>query len=474
MAFRRQLGNLATLLLRSHLQDEEAQKSSALQHQKWLSEQGPELLKYMGQHPTEADNVAGMAKGMGLNLDGALPSDSELLAPLRAKITSATTPEAVPTPGDILAGARDIGRGLERPVLGATPSTPDDGSLPSTQYGPVSKPPIQELLARATERKQQQDAEVKRQLGIAGDTAYATDYGKASGQAQAASDYSAQKTNDEQAAIEQLAGPKADAAGKAAGAEAGAREDALHTPGRVSARVGEAGRTAGAQEGARMQAEWLDPKVVAAKLNFENQKRIGELAQIGDKVQAEEVAKKNAAVKGLLPVYQQYRQLAVQVANSWAGANSPAASAVVGSMSHIPAIGEMIASGMETAHAGATAAIDPKLGKQVAELNRLTDTLAQGMANAVLGNRGQTTENDRRTAKNILASSYTDAKSLEDLLAITDRMFTLMPTVAGQILKQDPMATPSQILQQVAAQAKAEKDQAAPQLTPRLQQRLPQ
>jgi hypothetical protein len=194
-----------------------------------------------------------------------------------------------------------------------------------------------------------------------------------------------------------------------------------------------------------------------AQLKLEQEKRIAELATIGDKVQAEEVAKKNAAVNGLLPTYQEYRKLAVKVANSWAGARGTSSANIVGASSKLPVLGEFLASGAEAAHGWFAGLIDTQTEKDIAELNRLTDTLAQGMANAVLGNKGQTTENDRRTAKNILASSFTDAKTLEDLLAITDRMFTKMPTVAGQILSQDPFATPAQILEAVKAAVEAER-----------------
>lgn len=212
---------------------------------------------------------------------------------------------------------------------------------------------------------------------------------------------------------------------------------------------------AGAEASARQRAEWLDPKVVAAKLDFEHKKRIAELAQVGARAEAALVANKNAAIKGLLPTYTQYRNLAIEVANSWAGSGSALPAAANNALSKLPVIGEALATGLEAAHAVPVELLgDPELSKKVTELNRLTDTLAQGMANAVLGNRGQTTENDRRTAKNILASSFTDAKSLEDLLEITDKMFTLAPTVAGEILSQDPFAEPAQILEEVARRAR--------------------
>lgn len=209
-----------------------------------------------------------------------------------------------------------------------------------------------------------------------------------------------------------------------------------------------AGSIAGAQESARLSAEWMNPQVVAAMLDFEKQKRIGELAALGDKIQAEEVAKRNVAVKGLLPTYQQYRTLAVELSQKFDNYESRAA--VFSSMGKLPWIGGFLQSGAETAHA--MVAPDQQTAQKVAELNRLTDTLAQGMANAVLGNRGQTTENDRATAKNILVNSFTSAKSAQDLLAITDRLMTIAPTIGAA----NPTASASEILTQAAAQAQQE------------------
>lgn len=189
-----------------------------------------------------------------------------------------------------------------------------------------------------------------------------------------------------------------------------------------------------------------------AEIELEKQKRTSELALVGDKIQAEELAKKTAAIKGLMPTYLEYRRLALTVAGSWAGAGGPSAGSALDAIGHIPAIGGAVESGIKSMHTGAASMVDPELGRQVGELNRLTMTLAQGMANAVLGNKGQTTENDRRTAENILASSFTDINTAQDLLKITDRMFMLLPSISAS----QPNATPGQIIQQAADQAKAE------------------
>lgn len=210
----------------------------------------------------------------------------------------------------------------------------------------------------------------------------------------------------------------------------------------------------GMETAARL-AEELKPDVIAKKLDFETQKGIQALALEGKKVEAQQLAIKAAAVKGILPTYQRYRELAVKVVNSPAGAGSPITGSALNAVSKIPWIGEFSASGAESLNHLVAGGIgdftgDSNLGKDAAELDRLTETLAQGMANAVLGNRGQTTENDRRTAKNILVTSLTDAKTAEDLLKITDTMFGLLPSVATM----NPNATAAEIITQAAEQAR--------------------
>jgi hypothetical protein len=286
--------------------------------------------------------------------------------------------------------------------------------------------------------------------------------------------------------LEKLGPLATERTGEQEGQRAGATELAkVTTPGLTAAKVGEANKleagtrgekvktsaaVAGASEAARLREE-LRPDVLAKKLEFEKQKRIAELAHVGDKAQAEAVAQKSAAVKGLMPVYQEYRQLAVKVMNRSGGLGGPAASestaSALNALSKLPAVGEFVAAGAEAAHAALVDRIpignNAENAKDIALLNRLTDTLAQGMANAVLGNKGQTTENDRRTAKNILVNSFTSVKSGTELLAITDTMFGLLPTVAAA----NPNATPAEILTKAAEAAKQ------PQALPQVQQQQP-
>lgn len=202
---------------------------------------------------------------------------------------------------------------------------------------------------------------------------------------------------------------------------------------------------------ARVAAEW-DPKVVAQKLDFEQKKNVMELAQIGAKEEAQAAASRSHAVKGLLPTYTRYRELALNVVNSPAGASSPVAGAGHKALAAIPYVGGFLSTTAEGVHAGAEYLRSPETAKNIAELNRLTDTLAQGMANAVLGNKGQTTENDRMTAKNILVNSFMDKDTAADMIQITDRMFQLLPEVS--LANQSIPA--GQIIQMAYDQAKSE------------------
>lgn len=164
-----------------------AKQANDMALRKWQMEQGPELLKRMGDKPDQADNIATMAHHLGIDLDFAKPSDTELTNPLADKIASATTPLAVPTTNDILRHVQGMGRpsmmtpsgsgvlGPQAPQLSTGPSepapslpitNPDTGemqaSLPSMQTGPSQNPTIQTLLDQASSRKQA----IGEQLGL--------------------------------------------------------------------------------------------------------------------------------------------------------------------------------------------------------------------------------------------------------------------------------------------------------------------
>lgn len=432
MAMRRRVGNLADTLLRSHLQKRNLSHQSELVKQRQLevsqqrlAEQGHQAAMNREQELLTrvlGDPSGGMAAAMqragidinGYDLNAFMPTEDQIMGQAGSKIQAANELKDIPQDLEMLLS------GSVRPEMAKDPRNIERLQMTANaERAGISAGSHQAKIDEAV------PGPIKSNTGPGGaeQTVYKTPF----------------------EAAEMPAFPTERTAG-----QEGARQGVIQ----------QAQNAAYADRASR--ESWAR---LPAQLKLEQEKRIAELATIGDKVQAEEVAKKNAAINGLLPTYQEYRNLAVRVSNSWAGAGSSSSANIVGAMSKLPVIGEVLASGMEAAHGAIVDLGDPVLAKDISELNRLTDTLAQGMANAVLGNKGQTTENDRRTAKNILASSYTDAKTLDDLLAITDRMFTKLPTIAGQVLSQDPFATPAQILEALKAEVDAERAGQAGQTT---------
>jgi hypothetical protein len=422
MAFRRKIGRLADTYLDYYLKNKSAEKQSDLVKQRQLevnqqrleevAEQGrlnreQEMLRQLLGDPT--GNIAGRLKRAGINvngydLDALIPPEEQIVGAIGADIQKANRPEDLPADLEALLAASG------RPEMAKDP--------------------------RHVERLQTtREAE---RAGILSGI-------KAGNRANAVPGpiKSMDPTGREQ--VEYLDPFQA------------ADRGALPTERSAGQEASRAGQVAGAEARARQEAEWA-PDIVEKKIDFEQRKRMAELATLGQRAEAELLATKGAAIKGLMPTYMEYRDLAKRVADSWAGAGGPSAQNVLSAIGKTPIVGSLFESGLEAGHSALTGIVDPDLARDIAELNRLRSTLAQGMANAVLGNRGQTTENDRRTAENILAGSFTDAETVEDLLAITDRMFGLAPTVAAQVLNANPDATPAEILTVVAEQVRAEKE----------------
>jgi hypothetical protein len=449
MAVRRRIGNLAEMLLkaRQQMQLQDRQGEMVRQRQIELAELNDQnqLFQRVLQDPELARRLArsGQEKFKAL-----APTAEEDTAAIGEPIQKAKSLEELPTGEDLFAGTR----------------AKSSGDISSQLMGLIAQRNAKEASITSVMRDKATPTKVD-SMGSGGvaQTQYVNPYD-----------------------LEKLGPLATERTGEQEGQRAGATELAkVTTPGLTAAKVGEANKleagtrgekvktsaaVAGASEAARLREE-LRPDVLAKKLEFEKQKRIAELAHVGDKAQAEAVAQKSAAVKGLMPVYQEYRQLAVKVMNRSGGLGGPAASestaSALNALSKLPAVGEFVAAGAEAAHAALVDRIpignNAENAKDIALLNRLTDTLAQGMANAVLGNKGQTTENDRRTAKNILVNSFTSVKSGTELLAITDTMFGLLPTVAAA----NPNATPAEILTKAAEAAKQ------PQALPQVQQQQP-
>ena len=458
---RKAIGNLAKMLLESYM------KKSALEDQNRLIAEREEAndLRAQGdralQDPTRLIAAAmaksGIKQAGNANIESLVPNpDATLMQPFMEQVQKANTP----------ADAQSLDLDSYTSAMGITPATPiGEGPDPTR----VMQETPETFTARAAQmdRGQALRGEDERKVGIQELLSRAGARGTGLGKEDAdASNFGAQFAREWQTLPFVEAKAKSQAYGSGMGQEQVESEtfnDALLRKVRLESAISPImAQRAAAESFARLPAQ----------LELEERKNVMELAAIGKREEAKQVSERNAAVKNLLPIYGEYRKLAVEVANSWAGAGTPVAGGALNVVGKTPIIGGMLEAAAESAHGAVVNAADPALSKRVTELNRITDTLAQGMANAVIGNRGQTTENDRRTAKNILSSSFTDAGTLQDLLAITDRMFTLLTTVTGEMVAQDPFASASQILEAAAARAKAETQAATPGLTPNLNQRL--
>ncbi len=178
--------------------------------QRWRAEQAPELLKYMSAHPESADDIAHLSKQLGLDLDFARPSDSQLTAPLAGKISGATKPIDVPDVNQIITSLNSLHRpslttpgygvgDFNAPSLEGEPSTPPmnvqghaptpvpDSAvgmapLPSTKFGPVQSPAIAQLEALANNQRTKIAAQEQHDLSLEGQKAETISQGSAQGQ----------------------------------------------------------------------------------------------------------------------------------------------------------------------------------------------------------------------------------------------------------------------------------------------------
>lgn len=213
-----------------------------------------DLAKYISQHPEDFDTVSKLAGPLKIDLSKYQPSEDTLLSGERAKIEKdpyTTTPPQIMR--DLKATGVDT-----TPVMGQTgrfaaESGGDGGeeTLPSTQYGPTNRPPIQDLLNQRQENISSQDAEIKRKLGIAEQTSQAQAHGQATGHAQGVHEAAPTALEDEltqRAAIDPLDVAKA-------GNTEGAQFDAVNTPARQATAARGAGGKAKAEAAARFPFE---------------------------------------------------------------------------------------------------------------------------------------------------------------------------------------------------------------------------
>lgn len=153
----------------------------------------------------------------GMDFDKMLPPPDVRLGPISNDISKAQSPLGLP---DIQGRAmRALTPSESAPVGGQTgqfPGVNDDteagSTLPSTQFGPKQPPSIDKLMQQAAQQRTSIDAETKRKLGIASDTAGAEE-GAREG-AKASPTLAAQQRTNEVDKVNALAGPNAEAEGK--------------------------------------------------------------------------------------------------------------------------------------------------------------------------------------------------------------------------------------------------------------------
>jgi hypothetical protein len=213
------------------------------------------IAEYLAKHPEDFDTVSKLAGPLKLDLEKYRPTEDTLLSGERAKIEKdpyTTTPPQIMR--DLKATGVDT-----TPVMGQTgrfaaESGGESGgeeTLPSTQYGPTNRPPIQDLLNQRQENISSHDADIKRKLGIEEQTSQAQAHGQATGHAQGVHEAAPTALQDEltqRAAIDPLDVAKA-------GASQQAQFDSVNDIDRQHVAARGAGLKTGAEAAARFPYE---------------------------------------------------------------------------------------------------------------------------------------------------------------------------------------------------------------------------
>lgn len=212
-----------------------------------------ELAKYVAAHPDDFETVSKLSGPLKIDLEKYRPSIDTLLQGERTKIQKDPYNS---TPAQIVRDAKGIGLDTS-PVMGKTaqfmPSPGDEADLegssplPSTQYGPSQRPPIQDLINQAAENRASQDADVRRKLGIEEQTSQAQAHGQATGHAAGVHEAAPTALQDlltQRAAVDPLDVKKV-------GAEEQARFDSVNDIGRQRVAARGAGLNAGASAAAQ-------------------------------------------------------------------------------------------------------------------------------------------------------------------------------------------------------------------------------
>ena len=394
MAFRRRLGNLADTLLQQHLGRRAAEHQSGLvkQRQLELAEQRQaeiarqaevnrqhEMLQKILSDPT--GGVASALKRANIKVDG---YDLNALMPTSEQITgqigSSFSSKAEELPTDV--GIQDLLRKSARPEMAQDPryvaplmTARDEkrgailGGLQDTKRAEAVPQAIDFVQDGKKLTTYMDPFEAAQSVGVAGP-------------------FQAERTTAEEAA--------------------------------------RAGEIAGAEAAARQAAEW-NPRVVAAKLDFEEQKHVLELAMLGKKAEAEIVAKRSASLKAALPQLETLFALGDEITKNHApNVIADAFSAVGPVLGKVPWIGAFAQSAIETGqtHIEALTQRDPTLVQRTSDFLRLRGSTAMQLVNSIGGNVGQVSEADRRAMEELLGTPTMNKAQWESNKALLGQLIT--------------------------------------------------
>lgn len=251
------VGDLADLLLKSHLQQKEQDRQDAILGQRQREGRqdtfASQLTQDVKSSPEAALRTLTAAKASplaaGMNLDAMLPDLIARLQPVSLDIAKAKSPLELP---DVVSRARAALTPQEfAPVLGSENVPASEDTLPSTQYAPTNAPAIERLVQQAQARKVALDDETQQKIADAGAMARAQAYGTGMGSGSATHENAPTVAADKADEITLTSTPLATAAGLRAHSEAMNQ----NAPDVVAAETAKAGSVAGAQADARLPTE---------------------------------------------------------------------------------------------------------------------------------------------------------------------------------------------------------------------------
>lgn len=457
MAFRRRLGNLAGTLLQSRLRHNEAEQANEriMQRQMEIAMMQDVNLRQRQKEERDAAAEADFLKVLQGDPRAAgrfLQQNPEHPISQKLRVMQPSADEAR------TALAAEIGSAKDLAGLGG------DESIHSRYHAMLGAPAhdegedISDLIAK----RQAQEKSLKSALE---GTKQAEAYGTGIGQGEAKHKMASVLLQDEIDAINAKAGPEAEAAGKKRGAE----ERAALAPDIRKGKAQLAGAEASAAAYGRLGAEF-DPKIIAKKIDFEKQKAVQEAAAAGQKAVAVQAAEKAQTMKSLLPQLTELRKLGDEISSAYPpNIVRDSVRAAGEALGALPFGLGTLATRMQERAVGPDLAARRPGTDAITKVNTylsLRGATALAMTNAVFGNKGQTTEADRRAAEEILGSVLMNSSQRKAHDAILEK---LVEDAIGGRLPQGEGAVAAWY-----AQVKAGKTQEVqqPQLDPSIQELL--